>query len=69
MKLHQANYRSKIVKDYAAKMKESLNDMLIEKCEGCIHDQQNQLAHDLCLMADTETQLYLPLRQWSIISH
>ena len=41
-KLHQANYRSEIAKDYAAKMMESLNDMIIEKCEVCIHDQQNQ---------------------------
>ena len=57
MKSHQANYRSEIAKDYAAKMTESLNDVVIEKCEGCIHYQQNQLAHDLCLMAHTETQV------------
>ena len=57
LKLHQANYRSEIAKDYAAKIMESLTDMIIEKCEGCIHDQQNQLAYDLCLMADTETQV------------
>ena len=45
----QSTYRRELAYYFAKKMYEIFYDVISSKCDGCIDDQPNQQAHDICL--------------------
>ena len=45
----QSKHRRELSLLVAKQMKEKLFEAVQKECDGCVHEQPNQLAHDLCL--------------------
>ena len=50
----QSKYRRELSQLVAAKMEKMLFEVVRKECDGCVHEQPNQLAHDLCLASLNE---------------
>ena len=45
----QSKHRKELSSLVAMEMKQMLFEAVQKECDGCVHEQPNQLAHDLCL--------------------
>ena len=49
MNSDQSKYRRELSLLIATEMKSMLFDAVQKECDGCVHEQPNQMAHDVCL--------------------